>query len=63
MDPRQFCSWFQGVLDMGEQSDGGGSFDAEQMKKIREKLAEALNTPPPHSSGSSGYGGEPVFRC
>ena len=46
MDARQFCSWFQGVLDMGEQSNGTGSFDAEQMKKIREKLGEALETPP-----------------
>ena len=57
MDPKQFCSWLQGVLDMAETEDGGVAFSKLQYSKIYTKLKEALETPettqrPPRPGGS-----------
>ena len=42
MDPRDFCNWFQGVMDVCADADGGITFTKVQAQKINEKLTEAL---------------------
>ena len=42
MDPKGFCSWLQGVLDMAETEDGGVTFTKLQYSKIYTNLKEAL---------------------
>jgi lysophospholipase L1-like esterase len=59
MTPRDFCSWFEGVLDMAETSDGA-HFTTDQVVKIRERLADALK----EKEKPSGLGGRPPgARC
>lgn len=45
MDPKGFCSWLQGVLDMAEGEDGGVTFTQLQYSKIYTNLKEALEGP------------------
>ena len=47
MTPRDFCSWFEGVLDMAVDGDGGVGFNPTQTAKIYEKLKNAMAEPPP----------------
>ena len=51
MTPRDFCNWFEGVLDMATNEKGGAHFNEAQVKKLRVKLQNAMAEPPPKPSG------------
>lgn len=43
MNAKDFCNWFEGVLDMAEDADGAATFTPQQVEKIRDRLKSALN--------------------
>ena len=65
MNPRDFCNWFQGVLDMAENEDGSVSFSKIQAAKLNTRLKEALKSEdaPQHPSGSFHPNRPPGARC
>ena len=65
MNPRDFCNWFQGVLDMAENEDGSVSFSKIQAAKINPRLKEALKSEdaPQHPSCSFHPNRPPGARC
>lgn len=59
MTARDFCNWFQGVLEMSEQEeDGEVIFSKIQVDKIKTRLEMALkdesDIPPHMRPGSAG---------
>ena len=68
MDPRDFCNWFQGVVEFADEGDSGVAFSKVQADKIKINLATALKTAAdrdnaaPPSDGHL-HGRPPNVRC
>ena len=62
MDPKGFCSWLQGVLDMAETEDGGVTLTKLQYTKIYTKLKEALDAPD-STNWKTTEAHDPIVRC
>ena len=59
MDPRDFCNWFQGVLDFAVNEDGTAAFTKIQAARIQTKLTETAETAAKYDAAGAG----PAARC
>lgn len=55
--PKEFCSYFEGVLAMAEGENGAVTFTKAQTAKISAKLKEALQPLPTVAPLESPFGG------
>lgn len=60
MDTKDFCNWFQGVLDFSKGKDGAVHLSSDQVTKIEERLKKALA---PEIPAHMQQGGDSNTRC